>query len=604
MTDRLRDLRNGFFCCLVFLGAYLLVWPLVQMGFGDAWSYIWMARRFADTGHIAYTGWGTPMVGWMIPWGALFIKLFGFSYVTVRLSILPVAMGCLLLFHASLRRFEITPRNAVIGTLALGLSPFFLPLAASFMTDVPGLFAILLCLYLCQRAVSAVTDRAAIFWLATATVTNVVGGTARQVAWLGVLVMVPCAGWLLRKRRVVFASALVLWIAGAWGVVSLLHWFAKQPYSISAPILPKFSHSLLVVSVHFLILVVMSLAEVLCGLVIVLPLLTPWLPKFNPKGRLDHWLAFFCVGVLPLLILRLYGGAQTSLWPADFLFREFGVYKNTALSWNKLPKGTLIPYPVQLGLSAIGIAAVFGLFAAIREVWQEESSWRETQPALVVIWLLIPYSLSYVAALLLLGWHSPIYDRYLLGVLPCLIIILLLLYQRLIGARWSLTSIILLSLMSLVSVAGTHDWFAWERARLEAINELRSAGVPRDQIQGGFEYDGWTQLMEAGYVNNPKIKIPRGAFQQNVNLPELPVRCIYMYRSGFSAIPPKYSVAVLPLNCYKPTDFPSVHYTAWLPPFHRVVEVQRVPGSDGVGSLRQYGTRGGNASPQENLRER
>lgn len=579
MKEKTASLRNGLFCCLVFLGCYLLVWPVVQMGFGDDWSYIWMARQFAQTGHIAYTGWGTPMVGWMVLWGALFIKLFGFSYMTVKLSVLPIAMGCLLLFYAILRRFEISPGNAAIGTLTLGLSPLFLPLAASFMTDVPGLFVILLCLYLCQRAAFAVTDRAAIAWLLAATITNVAGGTARQVAWLGVLVMVPCSGFLLRKRRVVFATALVLWMAGAGAVFSCIHWFSDQPYSISTPVVPKFSHSVVFVSVHLLILGMMLLAEALCALVLVLPLLTPWVAKLNLEKRFDYWLAFFCVGVLPLVIVRFFGGPHTSLWPADFLFREFGVQKNTALSWNKVPRGSLIPYPVQLVISVFLIAAFLGLLVEIAKLRHKVDELKVSQAAVAVAWLLIPFLLSYFGALALLGWNSPIYDRYVLGVLPCLIIMLLWLQERMLGARVSFASIVFLLLLSVMSIAGTHDWFAWQRARLEAINELRSAGIPRNQIQGGFEYDGWTQLTEVGHVNNPKIKIPRGAFKEDLDAPKLPAVCSYPYWSGFSAILPKYSVSVLPLSCYESTKFPGVHYTAWLPPFHRVVEVQRVPGA-------------------------
>jgi hypothetical protein len=112
------------------------------MGLMDDWSYIKTALVFSQTRNIVYNGWATAMLGWAIPWGALFIRLFGFSFTTVRLSTLPLALGSVFLFHASLRRFAVTPRNAILGALTLGLSPLFLPLAASYMTDVAGLFCI------------------------------------------------------------------------------------------------------------------------------------------------------------------------------------------------------------------------------------------------------------------------------------------------------------------------------------------------------------------------------------------------------------------------------------------------------------------------------
>src|SRR5258708_10649992 len=151
------------------------------------------------------------MLGWITPSSAPFLRPFGFSFTIVRLSMLPVTMACISLFHASLVRFGIRGRNAVLGALTLGLSPVFLPMAASYMTDVAGLFAIVLCLYLCQRAVAAHSDRAAILWLCCAAASSVAGGTVRQISWVGALVMVPSTAWLLRRRRGIVATGVSLW---------------------------------------------------------------------------------------------------------------------------------------------------------------------------------------------------------------------------------------------------------------------------------------------------------------------------------------------------------------------------------------------------------
>ena len=100
--------------------------------------------------------------------------------------------GELELFRQLLRPGDVAVDvGANIGALTVGLSPIFLPMAASYMTDVAGLFVIVLCLYLCQRAAAARSDRAAVLWLCCAAISNVVGGTVRQICWLGALVMVP-----------------------------------------------------------------------------------------------------------------------------------------------------------------------------------------------------------------------------------------------------------------------------------------------------------------------------------------------------------------------------------------------------------------------------
>ena len=152
---RSHAVRNGLICAIVVGACLLATYPVAQIGIDDEWSYIKTAQLFAQTGHFVYNGWAAMILGWQVVWAALFIKLFGFSFTVVRLSILPIAMVTVFLFHAVLLRFGINARNAVLGALTLGLSPLFVPMAVMYMSDVPGLFALILCLYLCQRAVAA-----------------------------------------------------------------------------------------------------------------------------------------------------------------------------------------------------------------------------------------------------------------------------------------------------------------------------------------------------------------------------------------------------------------------------------------------------------------
>src|SRR5258705_8111621 len=200
MTDQSHANRDGLICALIVAASVLAAYPVAEMGFQDDWSYIRTALEFERTGRFVYNGWATAILGWIIPWSALFIKTFGFSFTIVRLSILPVTMACIYLFHESLVRFGIRGRNAVLGALTLGLSPIFLPMAASYMTHAAALFVIVLCLYLCQRAVAAHSDRAAVLWLCCAAASNVAGGAVRQISWLGATGIVPSTGCLLGQR--------------------------------------------------------------------------------------------------------------------------------------------------------------------------------------------------------------------------------------------------------------------------------------------------------------------------------------------------------------------------------------------------------------------
>lgn len=168
--------RNALLCALVLAFCVLVVHPVGGEGYLDDFSYAATALDFGRTGHVIYNNWAAATQGCMIPWGALFIKLFGFSFFTLRMAMLPFALASVYLFHRVLARFGLSQRNASIGALTLALSPVFFPLTMSYMTDMPGVFVILVCVAMCQRAVEAGSSKATILWLVFAALLNVAGG--------------------------------------------------------------------------------------------------------------------------------------------------------------------------------------------------------------------------------------------------------------------------------------------------------------------------------------------------------------------------------------------------------------------------------------------
>lgn len=569
---RKRDhtIRNGLFCALIFAAGFWISWPVAQMGFVDDWSYIKSAQVFAQTGHLVFNGWATAMLGWQVLWGALFIRLFGFSFMTVKLSTLPLAMASVFLFYVIQVRFRIQPRNAAIGALALGLSPLFLPLAASFMSDIPGLFVILLCLYCCQRAVAARSSAAAIAWLSLAAASNLAGGTARQIAWLGALVMVPATAWLLRKRQGVLLAGSLLWAGAIAGVLYCMHWFALQPGSVpesffAAP-LENLPHPVFTALLYIA-------GDSLCLLLVVFPVMAAWLPRIRAT-RGASLLA--SAAVLLLFLLLQIVGNWTLPWIPHLLVSEFSVANVAQMSPYRGP--FIFPESACLLFSLL-IAAAFLVAAASARAWL-----RANPPSLTFIgsrpafWLLVPFSLGYCGLLLQHAFQQGgDFDRYLLGLLPFAIIVLIRLYELHIGAPLPALSQATVALYALLAIAGTHDWFAWQRARLAAIAEIRSAGIPRTQIQGGFEYDGWTQIETDGYIQAPGIIPASGAAPPDPRLARLAPACRLDTARLTPAVRPRFTVAFPRRDCLSPSEFPPVHYRTWLPPFRRAIQIQQFP---------------------------
>jgi hypothetical protein len=169
-------------------------------------------------------------------------------------------------------------------------------LSATFMTDITGLFAIVACLYGCIRALQASTERSAIAWLCFAVVANAICGTSRQIAWLGVLVMVPSTLWLLRfQRRVVLAGAAAVF-AGALSILACMYWLSLQPYVFPVPLLVShFPRREAIKQLGYILLEIPFL---------LLPIVALFLPEIR-KSRLRNIL-IFSAALLGYLLIAVY----------------------------------------------------------------------------------------------------------------------------------------------------------------------------------------------------------------------------------------------------------------------------------------------------------
>jgi hypothetical protein len=112
-------------CSLALLVVILIAHPVGEVPFSDDVSFIFSAKVLARTGHIVYNGFVSPILGWQLYWGALFLRLFGDSFHVARVSISVLALFTVYLCQRTMERAGIRPWNAVVGTLVLALSPTF-----------------------------------------------------------------------------------------------------------------------------------------------------------------------------------------------------------------------------------------------------------------------------------------------------------------------------------------------------------------------------------------------------------------------------------------------------------------------------------------------
>jgi hypothetical protein len=569
MTTASTSRRSALLCALVFLVCALATYPVAEIGMNDDWSYVQTARILAQTGHIVYNGQGAPILGWQLFLSVLLIKLFGPSFTAIRASILLVALLTTFLVQRTLVRTGISSLNATIGTLTLVLSPLFMSLALSFMTDISGLFCVVLCLYACLRALQAHTDRTVLAWLAFAALSNAIGGTVRQVVWLGVLVMFPCALWLLRRRPNVLLVGAFLYLISIVFVFATLHWYLQQPFSIPTPRIegiPDLHH------LKDLILELLSLF--LSFALFLLPVLIAFVPAASLRSRRSE--AFLAFGGLLCLAagiyLFLYHLNSLNYLLAPFrgnTVTQYGlVAPMSTKGWQSAPK---VLTPALRILITIPVLFTLLCFLDFLRTSRRHAPFVETPLAVStpISWrslltLLVPFTLAYVALLLPLALHSYSFDRYLVPLLPVGLILLLRIYQDRVRPDLPIVSYALVLLFALYAVACEHDAYSMFRARLTAIAELRAAGIPDIAIDAGWEHNAMLQLEHFGYINDPQIRLPAEAhFLQPSSFPS---DCKPEKPSFTPVMIPGYALSFIPEACGGLSRFAPVTYRNWIGP--------------------------------------
>jgi hypothetical protein len=558
-------------CAFALAAAVALSHPVLEMATNDDWSYVWSARVLAETGHVVYNGWATAMLGWQLYLGALFIKLFGFSFTAARVSILVVSMATVALVQRLFVRLGISSWNATIGTLTIALSPLFVPLAYSFMSDVPGLFSLIVCFYGCVRAMQAETDKSAAGWIAFAALSNAFGGTVRQVAWLGALVIVPCTTWYLRRRPGVLLAGAVSWLISAVAIAGCIHWFSHQPYSLTERLLSN-PHTWL----EFLVTVKKLTKNFFAMCLSTLPVLIGFLWKFRfGSERVRKQPVIFGAFLVLVTLLFVFHFIPAD-WLAPFsgnIVTEKGFDNVSGMSGNA---PDILPFGIRVSLSILTFAAAISFLLALCNSSTES---RASQSGAVLPWrelltIFGPFTLAYI---FLLVTRTDMFDRYLLPLIVVFLVLFLRVYEEKVGGRLPAISLLLILLFGAFTVAGMHDLFAMGRARLRAADEILATGVARTEIQAGFEFDAWTQLESAGYINDPRVRIPAGAFHPKSLPANAPAGCYFGFAEHTPAINPRYIFSFDQTSCNSPSQFAPVSYKTWFYPHHRAIYIQKAP---------------------------
>ena len=459
----------------------------------DDWSYGIAVQRLVEEGVYDPTAWTSMSLLSQVLWGSLFSYLFGFSFEMLRLSTLSLSLLTLFGVYLIARQLNASGKVALFSTLLLAFNPVYLALSYTFMTDVPFMGFSTLALLFSLRYL----NNESVFTLVIATAFATLAVLCRQT---GLYVPIALALSVLYKYGCRSKALLVAAVPGMFCAGALLGYRFWLDHTARTPDLYGKQLQDLVESIFSpsqwpIVFAKSTVVAILYLGLFLVPLFTLLLasPTASPSVRwFKKWLVRAIVPVSVLLGVGLFSNGKLMPVGGNILVEE-GIGPLTLYDvYNlKLPNATALPYEFWVMVTLLSIlgAATLSvyLFSVIRRMVTALVQHQRTN-AHYARFFLIAGGVIYLMPVLFLNY----YDRYLLTPLVLVTLLLALDGERLPSFKVAALPVALLFLFAFYSVAGTHDYLAWNRARWQALRQLTEhEAVPYYQINGGFEYNGY-----------------------------------------------------------------------------------------------------------------
>ena len=482
----------------------IILRPFQNTPFIDDWSFAWPVQRLLQHGDIKFLEYSHANIVQII-WGALFCIPFGFSFTALRVSTWVASVACLLGLYFTLREFNVSRRDSLIGVGVLAAYPIYFVLSFTFMSDIPCLAAMVWSCLALVRALRLQSDRWLLVSVSWATLGIGVREVAAAVPPIAMLVLLLHSdGWGRRKPRLLLQAIPVV-------ALGALMWFHSTHIEYSAdlssvanspanrtidlkdalPSLPK----MLPVNFTF----------VACALgIALLPLVAGCLRK-RDVTRAAAIAAALGVALLVQTIMK-----EDPAWPLE---------PGSTWEINRLGEtDSLVPDYNDADwprLAGWGVPIISVLLGAMRLALLVKADYRGYEA--VLTWFMLGQFM-----LLAILWLF--YDRYALVFVPSSIVVLLS-RNRVVRPILTFT---LISIFALVSLAGMRDHLEYNRSLWGAVEYLHQRGVNDSMIDAGYVVNGWQQYAHpenAPHNKGGEIYIPGFTTnEQNVTVPRIKYR--------------------------------------------------------------------------------
>lgn len=528
----------------------VIVNPVGNVPFNDDWSFALTVKHLLDYADFRPTSWASMLEFSHTLWGALFCLPAGFSFTALRISTLTLSLFGLFGCYFLVRDMGQPRFLAIFFALLIGFNPLYFLLSFSFMTDVP--FTALSILSALFFARNLRNDRT--LDLCIATFFAIAAFLSRQLALA--LPLAFALSLLLHKgitKRSMVRAAMTL---GFCAVIFL----GFQQWMADSGRLPALYNAktfeLLAVLMNGKLLISDLFNNIYVGLLysglFLLPILLFAVRNLLITYRKQTILLLSIVFSLLVMIdgFRAILG-QAYLMPlakVDMLLKSGLIhlqFRDTEILHLYLPA---LPEGFWLLVTLFSlIGAAFFITVFLAHYLQKSPAVPKTKNNQVVALFFLLCSVIYLLPLMPL---TPIhfYDRYGIPTIA-LLGAAILAYSGNIHVRdhkFTLClAVLLLVVFVIYSIAVTKDYLSWNRVRWLALHDLMNQKISPEDIDGGFEFNGWYL-----YDSNYQVQPTKSKWWVHND----------RYRIGFQAVP---GYRVIKVYDY-PHYLPSYHEKIWV----------------------------------------
>jgi len=492
------DLRAVLSLTALWLAMVSLVSPVGDFPLNDDWVYARSVKAILDTGRFELLEFSLASAFPQAYWGALFCRMFGFSFTVLRFSTVILGLAGVLATYGLLRESKVAPIGAWIGAAALAANPIYFSLSLTFMTDVPFYCLAVVSLLFMVRGFQRNNDPA---WLAAGIAMACLAMLTRQ---LGVVLLLGFALAFLRTRPVSLrttAMAAAPLVLGVLLHLVLQHWLQAQgrvPMFSADDMLqravPQFlgrlakdGFTVLVYTGFFVLPSTLLMSK------------GPFAVSSFERSPRFWWKAFALV--LLFSILAVVIGVRGWMPFSENVLTYFGIgpltLRDTYLLHANRPPAPPAVRAAWIGVSvlaALGTALLVGgcgsaVSACVRSLRVNRRARLGAVPVLMVV-----SASAFVVMIATMGYTF--LDRYMLLCIPFALILVSTnpSAETTAPAHCVLrgSAFLLIAISAAFTVMATHDHLAWNRARWSALNTLMERdGIPPAAIDGGYEFNGW-----------------------------------------------------------------------------------------------------------------